>query len=357
MKQHFIRWQGSASPSSYHFDDQAQELRAASVAGDLQWILRVLKAETKADQQKRLHVRNLKAKKQPIIQAENEVRNLKAEIENLERHVLPVEHNALAVLDSKLRRLDDAVQKAGDDYEDLRQQLRVTYTEAVVEKGRLKKQVHNQLLARHAELRTERKVQLGCFTSLQENLRTLNASLAAAKDKMQALIGQRNSSSQAIEQLDKVPRSINQTDELGRTAAMLAIDSNQLAATKLLRDHGARLDLKDANGRNCLMRACMNGAEEIVAWLLSLDIRNSISAYDSYGATPFWVACYGGNAKIVKLMLDAGCRNCGQLDRATSVSRLKARLYKSVPLVMHPMLFRMGQLLCLSRHLVTTCLC
>lgn len=104
----------------------------------------------------------------------------------------------------------------------------------------------------------------------------------------------------------QVPRLVNVTDKLGRTPAWLASDAGHMAALSVLLAHGANVEIPDRDGRTCLQRACFHGHKEVIHIILKQEIRRQIDAADRWGGTAFFVACYAGQLKVVKMMISRG---------------------------------------------------
>ena len=71
-----------------------------------------------------------------------------------------------------------------------------------------------------------------------------------------------------IAQCDSVPRLVNRSDSLGRTALWFAADSGHRAVIEILCNAGADIEHKDNGGRTCLHRACFCASVDAVELLV-----------------------------------------------------------------------------------------
>ena len=81
-------------------------------------------------------------------------------------------------------------------------------------------------------------------------------------------------------------------------------DSKGLRVVRLLIEHGARVDVKDADGTTALMRAVLAGHIDVVRLLL--DKGAGVGDTDTKGETALHLACWQGHAAIVRLLLENG---------------------------------------------------
>ena len=97
---------------------------------------------------------------------------------------------------------------------------------------------------------------------------------------------------------------VNFIGQWGHTALM---EANTVAKIKLLVDHGARVDVKDEEGRTALMHAADRDDVEVVEALLrsGADVRD-INKQNENGETLLMRATAGGKVELVKLLLDHG---------------------------------------------------
>lgn len=65
---------------------------------------------------------------------------------------------------------------------------------------------------------------------------------------------------------------VNEIDEQGLTPILWASAYGQLAAIKILHNHGAYVHYKTPSGENCLMFAAANGHLPVIKLLLSMGI-------------------------------------------------------------------------------------
>ena len=76
---------------------------------------------------------------------------------------------------------------------------------------------------------------------------------------------------------------VDEKDEGGKTALMLASEKGRTEVVRLLLDKGALLDEKDADGMTALMWASNEGHTEVVKLLLNRGA--SVDVKDKYGST------------------------------------------------------------------------
>jgi len=96
------------------------------------------------------------------------------------------------------------------------------------------------------------------------------------------------------------------TNSKGLSPLMIACERNYDKIVQVLIQHGAIFD-KDSKGRNPLAIAAFCGCTEVVQYLLTLDIgKSQLNESDNHKCTPLWLAARTGNAKMVKLLVEAG---------------------------------------------------
>eukprot|EP00978_Attheya_sp_CCMP212_P035759 scaffold157549_cov40-Attheya_sp.AAC.1 len=99
---------------------------------------------------------------------------------------------------------------------------------------------------------------------------------------------------------------LNVKNQKGLTPLLVACERNHASIAKTLIDRGA-LPLTDKDQKSPLAVASFCGCEDVVSTLLELDFgKELLDVPDGTGATPLWLAARTGNAKMVRLLLDAG---------------------------------------------------
>mmetsp|Transcript_7357 Transcript_7357/g.18890 ORF Transcript_7357/g.18890 Transcript_7357/m.18890 type:complete len:663 (+) Transcript_7357:184-2172(+) len=104
------------------------------------------------------------------------------------------------------------------------------------------------------------------------------------------------------------PCCLEQRDESGRNALLLACLNGDLAAAEVLVEAGSSLHQNDTDplrGGKAIHYACWGGHIPMVRWLLSQGA--SLDEVDLVGNTPLLYAVYGGHLKLVKQLLGLGC--------------------------------------------------
>lgn len=91
---------------------------------------------------------------------------------------------------------------------------------------------------------------------------------------------------------------------LGTTALMVACLAGQTDIARDLLDHGARVDLRDNDGRTALMEACMAGDKDLVTMLV--DRGADVNAQSRHGTTPLLAACISGKPDVIRTLLERG---------------------------------------------------
>lgn len=131
----------------------------------------------------------------------------------------------------------------------------------------------------------------------------------------------RNGSELECRQLIVEEKSINDTDETGQTALMIAASTNQVEMAKLLIEHGADVNKSSASGLTALHYAALENYAEMAKLLLknnaNVDPTMQYSSTDGnyteellvceyIGATPLLIAIESKNLEVVILLLKAG---------------------------------------------------
>jgi ankyrin repeat protein len=96
---------------------------------------------------------------------------------------------------------------------------------------------------------------------------------------------------------------LNATDDKGLTGLWLAIQNQHLEITKILLDHGAYWEVRDADGQTPLLWAAKNGHEALAKLLLQKGA--DIHDQDKQKRTAFFWAVENSHEGIVKLLLDS----------------------------------------------------
>jgi ankyrin len=90
-----------------------------------------------------------------------------------------------------------------------------------------------------------------------------------------------------------------------------ALQKQEPSLFQCLIDHGAALDIPNANGRTPLIQSCLDGDFEKAKFFVE---RNAaVEASDSWGVTPLLAASRTGNVRIVELLLNHGA-SLGAID-------------------------------------------
>jgi len=101
--------------------------------------------------------------------------------------------------------------------------------------------------------------------------------------------------------------SVDDTDELGRTALMFAAFNGHNEVIALLIENGADVNLENDEGRTSLMFAASGPFSETVSLLLEngADVKRSDSVEEW---TPLMYAAAEGNREVVELLLEHGAK-------------------------------------------------
>ena len=106
------------------------------------------------------------------------------------------------------------------------------------------------------------------------------------------------------EEIESHPNCINEKDERGFPAVVLATYGQHVEITKLLIDAGANVDQKDSAGNTALMGVTYKGNVEIAKVLI--DSGADVNAINFNNATPLIYAATFSQIKIAKLLLENG---------------------------------------------------
>jgi ankyrin repeat protein len=102
-------------------------------------------------------------------------------------------------------------------------------------------------------------------------------------------------------------RALNMRNKNGLTPLLVACERNLAPIALKLIEAGA-LPLSDSNGASPLAVAAFCGCDDVVEALLNIEFGKQLlnKQDDSGKCTPLWLAARTGNAKMVRLLLDAG---------------------------------------------------
>ena len=114
------------------------------------------------------------------------------------------------------------------------------------------------------------------------------------------------------------PNDINAAGQHGLTPLMKACRAGDAAKVRALLQHGASLDIKNADGNNALWLACVGADLEVIAMLIEAGI--DIDNQNDNGATCLMYAASAGKDAVVKTLLTAGAnRDLQSLDDYTAL--------------------------------------
>lgn len=105
--------------------------------------------------------------------------------------------------------------------------------------------------------------------------------------------------------------SVDDTDEIGRTALMFAAFNGHNKVVDLLIENGAEVNLENDEGRTSLMFASSGPFSETVSLLLEngADVNRSDSVEEW---TPLMYAAAEGNSEVVELLLEHGANSAAE---------------------------------------------
>ena len=87
---------------------------------------------------------------------------------------------------------------------------------------------------------------------------------------------------------------------------MYAVDKGRVHIVKILLEHGAKVNIRDTNGRTALTYASGKGYDTITKDLL--DAKADTNNLDNYGKTPLSYAVENDFQEIVKLLKASGAK-------------------------------------------------
>lgn len=122
---------------------------------------------------------------------------------------------------------------------------------------------------------------------------------------------------------------MNLSDRNGCTPLHVASYIGALASVKSLVAAGASLDALDEHGHSALHKACFNGNERVLQFLLQSD-GSSLEVVDKSRRSCLHIAALLGKAKALTVLLEAGLQiglrdanNCTPLHLATSANQVQ----------------------------------
>lgn len=132
---------------------------------------------------------------------------------------------------------------------------------------------------------------------------------------------QKRDGNKATELIQSHPTIIDTRDGKGDTGLIIAIRGNDRDWTGFLLNKGADPNVQGANGDTPLITAAKAGFDEAGPWLLGLGAK--VDGTNRAGETPLIIAVQQRDARLVKILLDAGA----DPDRTDNVAGYSARDY------------------------------
>ena len=121
--------------------------------------------------------------------------------------------------------------------------------------------------------------------------------------------------------------------QLGGTMLMCASSAGNLAIMDMLLNHGASVDVCDANGCTALGAACFALEEHAVQRLL--DAGASVDIADNVGLTPLMLASLAGRLSLVRTLLSYGARKeARDANQHTALMYAQAKGHSAVAMVL-----------------------
>lgn len=115
---------------------------------------------------------------------------------------------------------------------------------------------------------------------------------------------------------------INATDERGRTSAMIAVHTNQLAMFNLLVEHGANINIRDDHSDNPLLYAGAEGKLDFVRAAIAAGADTTIT--NRFGGTALIPAADRGHVEIVRELLTTSDVNIDHVNNLGWTALLEA---------------------------------
>jgi ankyrin repeat protein len=120
---------------------------------------------------------------------------------------------------------------------------------------------------------------------------------------------------EAVQILLDLKADINQTDDFGQTALLIAIYNTKWGIAELLLQAGADVNADSRVGYTPLLGAVMGGQEQIVGELLRKDV--DVNAADEDGFSSIHLAISRGHSNILRRLLDSGASIGAVVDSQT----------------------------------------
>ena len=109
--------------------------------------------------------------------------------------------------------------------------------------------------------------------------------------------------------LEDYPNSIDDINDYGDTALIIAAKYGNDKTVKILINHGANLNIKNDRGVTALATTSSNGHIKVVELLLTSSRLNCLNEQDNNGNTPLHLAALYGYFDVVKMLSDHGALN------------------------------------------------
>ena len=104
-------------------------------------------------------------------------------------------------------------------------------------------------------------------------------------------------------------------NDLKITSLMRAVLNNDLRAAKIFLNNGSNVNEKNVAGVSVVHLCVKNDYVDVLKFLISIGV--NVNVFDDEKFTPLMRACINGNDEIVKILIDAGakiiCDNCDEL--------------------------------------------
>jgi ankyrin repeat protein len=126
---------------------------------------------------------------------------------------------------------------------------------------------------------------------------------------------------EVLETILKAPRvEINATNRYGLTPLMAAASSGNLASTRILLAHGARVDIQDKQGDSALIVGARQNASEVVKALL--DAKANPNLENESRRSAIYYAVQHDNLGVVQYLLDQGASICEKTENGAATWKL-----------------------------------
>jgi len=130
--------------------------------------------------------------------------------------------------------------------------------------------------------------------------------------------------------LTKRKVDVNEKNEYGSTALILASLNGRIEIVKYLLANGANINKQDWNGNTALILASLRGHIDVVKYLLANGA--NINQKDKYGYTALIFASSKGHIEIVKSLLAKGA-NVNEKDNSGGTALIRASQYGHIEIV------------------------